>query len=229
MNLYRSAEWSAFRRQVILLDGGACNRCGVLESSGAVLQVHHKQYFAGRLPWQYPFQLCEALCKGCHAAEHDILPPRSGWEFIGCDDLDDLSGSCEYCGESIRHVYMVQHPAWGVMEVGTDCCDNLTGTTEASAYRAKQQRINNRRKTFVSSPRWYTDSPPFHTINHKTAAGRKVQITVMPFAGGHALSIEGKVGKRVFRSIIEAKAAAFDACEFGELDAWLTRSRRARL
>jgi len=229
VNPYRSADWHAFRREVIALDGGACNRCGSRADDGAVLQVHHKQYLVGRKPWEYPFQLCEAICRGCHAVEHGKIPPRTGWEFIGCDDLGDLSGSCDYCGEQIRHVFLVCHPAWSAMEVGTVCCDKLTSTDEASAHLTAVVRMNTRRKTFVSSPRWYTDSQPFHTINQRTAAGWKVQITVAPYRGGYLLVIEGRSGKRVFPSVITAKAAAFDACESGEIDAWLRRTGRGRL
>ncbi len=229
MNPYRSAQWRAFRREVIALDGGACNRCGKPEGTGTVLQVHHKKYLAGRLPWQYPMQLCEAICKGCHAVEHGIIPPPFGWEFIGCDDLGDLSGACDYCNTEIRHVFLVQHVAWGAMEVGTDCCDKLTSTDVASTFMAEVKRLNTRRKTFVSSSRWYTDRQPFHTIDQRTAAGWKVQITVMPCRGGFMLSIEGEHGDKVFPSVASAKGAAFDACESGKLDAWLKRTGRGRL
>jgi hypothetical protein len=228
VNEYRSAEWHAFRREVIALDGSACNRCGARADDGAVLQVHHKQYLAGRKPWEYPFQLCEAICRGCHAVEHGKSPPKTGWEFIGCDDLGDISGSCDYCGEQIRHVFLVCHPAWSAMEVGTVCCDKLTSTDEASAHMAAVARTNTRRKTFVSSPRWYTGGPPFQSITQRTSEGRRVQITVSPARGGYMLTIEGRTGKQIFLSITSAKAAAFDACQFGKLDAWLQRTRRGR-
>lgn len=209
------------------MDGGACNRCGSRVSDGVVLQVHHKQYLAGRKPWEYPFQLCEAICKGCHAVEHGKIPPRSGWEFLGHEDLGDLSGTCDDCQEALRHVFLIHHPDWGAMEVGTDCCDRLTSTDEASANLAAVVRLNSRRKTFVSSSRWYVYRAS-HTIDQRTAAGWKVQITVSPARGGYMLTIEGRTGKQVFQSVTSAKAAAFDACESGTLDAWLKRTRRGR-
>ncbi|MCX7257277.1 MAG: hypothetical protein NTZ64_11205 [Polaromonas sp.] len=134
MKPYRSREWKIFRNEVIRLDGGACSNCGKTASDGAILQVHHKQYFSGRSPWDYPYNLCETLCKGCHAAEHGLIPPKFGWEHVGWDDLGELNGICECCGTSIRYIFLVQHPKWNPMEVGEICCDNLTsiGLTQNS-------------------------------------------------------------------------------------------------
>jgi hypothetical protein len=128
MHHYCTADWRAFRAKVIDLDGGICLTCGRNKANGAVLQVHHKQYLPGHKPWEYPFELCETMCSGCHAALHGHVPPRFGWEHAGWDDLGDLTGTCECCGTSIRYVFMLQHPKWYAMEVGEICCDNLTST-----------------------------------------------------------------------------------------------------
>ena len=142
MNLYRHADWLRFRSEVIKLHGGRCARC--LRSSDAdavVLQVHHKAYVRGRKPWEYGHTECEALCKGCHAVEHGLITPQSGWQLLGSDDLGDLIGNCELCSTELRYIYAIYHEAWGAMAVGTDCCDRLTETTTASELvRARRNR-----------------------------------------------------------------------------------------
>jgi 5-methylcytosine-specific restriction endonuclease McrA len=76
MNPYRSSEWNAFRSQVICLDNDCCVRCGRGEPDRVVFHVHHKTYLPGKLPWQYPFELCETLCAGCHAEHHGKFLPN---------------------------------------------------------------------------------------------------------------------------------------------------------
>lgn len=154
MDAYRSKDWHSFRREVVRLDNQACTLCGRKESEEVILQVHHKQYLQGRKPWEYPYQLCMTVCKGCHAAEHGIIPPKFGWEHVGWDDLGNLDGTCECCGKSIRYVFLVTHKAWTSMEVGEVCCDNLTSTQVASGVMESRRRYSTRLKTFISSTRW---------------------------------------------------------------------------
>src|SRR5947199_154358 len=98
----RGEKWEAFREQILDLDGFACRRCGKRQADGAVLQVHHTIYFPGRMPWDYPPSSCETLCKGCHAEQHGIIKPQTGWELLGWDDAGDLCEHCENCGTEIR-------------------------------------------------------------------------------------------------------------------------------
>jgi hypothetical protein len=119
MKQYRKNDWAVFRKEIIELDGGVCKKCNRSESDGVILQVHHKEYIRGKLPWEYPYQMCETLCKGCHAEEHGRVPPKSGWEYCGSNDLGDLNGTCELCGTSIRYVFYVSHEKWPTLEVGT--------------------------------------------------------------------------------------------------------------
>ncbi|MBL1232819.1 MAG: HNH endonuclease [Flavobacteriales bacterium] len=77
MSLYNRKEWKEYRDNVIESDGGKCVRCGRPDGE-VVLQVHHKIYLTGKLPWEYGTENCETLCKGCHAAEHGIIQPKIG-------------------------------------------------------------------------------------------------------------------------------------------------------
>src|SRR5579872_6876742 len=101
MNLYRSEEWKKFRTEMIRLGDGTCVHCRRMASAGVILQVHHKKYIPGHKPWQYSYDDCEVMCRGCHAREHGIVQPSDGWELFGHDDLGAPDGECERCGTRI--------------------------------------------------------------------------------------------------------------------------------
>jgi len=222
LNPYESADWKRFRAAVIKLDGGVCSRCGRAPDDGAILQVHHKEYLRGRLPWEYRYDACETLCKGCHAAEHGHIPPNYGWEFAGHEDLGDLVGECEKCGTQIRHVFLILHQHWGALEVGEICCDNLTCTELASNHMDSIRRYNERRKTFVSSSRWIAPNGSTERIVQKGIA-----VEVIKSDGFH-LRIFGHDGKLRFDSPLEAKSKVFDLIECGAISDFLERKRELR-
>jgi HNH endonuclease len=207
-NQYRDKRWIKFCEELIELDGGACVRCGRTREDGAILQVHHKQYLSGKLPWEYPFELCETLCKRCHAEEHGKIRPETGWEFVGADDLGDLCGNCERCGTEIRHVFLVQHPEWAPMAVGTVCCDNLTG----SAIASEKRKHNDRLKRFMRSKRW-SEEGGRHLIRQK-----QFNIQIIPEAGEYRIIINNKKGSQLYPSLEAAKTRVFDFIESGEAD-----------
>ena len=218
MDAYRTADWAAFRAEVIRLDGGVCLTCGRSVAKGAILQVHHKQYIPGQKPWEYPFELCETICKGCHAALHGHIPPKFGWEHAGWDDLGDLAGTCECCGTSIRYVFLVQHPKWRPMEVGEICCDNLTSSQAASGFMESRRRYADRLKRFIDSSRWEVSRAGDHHIRQK-----KLHLEVVPKNGSYALRVEGKIGKLLFPTINEAKAKAFEVIESGKAGEYIAK------
>ena len=214
MKAYRKHQWHEFREEVIKLDGGKCSQCQRSRNDGVVLQVHHKRYIQGFMPWEYPVDLCETLCSGCHAKEHGIVRPSHGWEHIGYEDLGSLSGECDLCGQSIRHVFLVIHNRWIPMEVGEVCCEAITGTPEASEHRKHLER----RKRFISSSRWHQTGEQRWTINQD-----QIPITCL-FNGSHyQLEIQGKRGNLSFNSANEARATAFDLIHSGKLKEWVER------
>lgn len=222
MKPYQSPSWKQFRADVIKLDGGACCRCGASKGSGAILQVHHKEYVSGRLPWEYPFEACETLCKGCHAIEHGIIPPNFGWDFLGHDDLGDLIGECDYCGTQIRHVFLISHPKWGALEVGEVCCDNLTCTEVASSHMESIRRFRDRQKTFVSSSRWRGLPSGSEWISQK---GFQVELTQGP---AYRLRVNGLSGQSAYVSSVDAKMKIFGLIESGGLLAYFLSKKRLR-
>ena len=58
--------WIKKRDDVIYQSNSECSKC----SSKHDLNVHHKSYETGKMPWQYPMENFEVLCGSCHAKEH---------------------------------------------------------------------------------------------------------------------------------------------------------------
>jgi hypothetical protein len=220
---YHRKDWQIFRKEVIELDGGVCVKCSRGPLEGAVLQVHHKEYLPGKLPWEYPYELCETLCKGCHASGHGIVRPFSGWECIGYDDLEELSGECELCGNSIRYVFFVQHSKWPTLEVGETCCDHLTDTTAASDHIDSLGRSEARRRRFIQSTRWKHARDGALHIRQKGA-----NLAVESIGQDFRLVVNNVHGKRRFSCVIDAKAFAFEQLENGQLEAFLKKQNGAR-
>jgi hypothetical protein len=211
MQHYRTADWRAFRAKVIRLDGSICLTCGRSSANGAVLQVHHKEYLPGHKPWEYPFNLCETMCSGCHAALHGHIPPKFGWEHVGWDDLGDLSGTCDCCGTAIRYVFMLQHPKWHAMEVGEICCDNLTSTQLASGHMQSRRRYADRLKRFVSSTKWHENPDKSHQIRQKG-----FDVHVVPHGFAYSIWIDWESGNQRFATLHDAKVKAFEVIESGK-------------
>ena len=214
MRNYRRKDWQKFRQEVIELDGGVCVRCGKGPLQGTVLHVHHKQYLKGKMPWEYPYELCETLCQGCHAGEHGIIRPFSGWECFGYDDLGDLSGECELCGNAIRHVYFVGHDKWPSLEVGETCCDHLTSSHEASEHRRFLERL----QRFIDSPRWKPVGDGGLRIVQKRMA-----IVIQPIDQGFCVVVDDNVGKLSFPATVDAKRFILENVENGKFEAYLAK------
>jgi hypothetical protein len=95
---------------------------------------------------------------GCHAREHGKIMPDSDWELSYEDDLGGLEGTCDKCGTELRYVFYIWHKLWGSLAVGTNCCDKLTGTTDASEYTNKRITTQKRCNNFVRSKKWEGDA-----------------------------------------------------------------------
>jgi hypothetical protein len=227
MKNYRKAAWNTFREEVIEFDGGCCSQCGRGREDGVVLQVHHKRYIKGRMPWEYALNDCVTLCKGCHARHHGILGvihprdmgmPSSGWEHTDTHDLEELVGSCELCGTAIRYVFTIEHEDWHPMDVGTICCDHLTGTTFASEYMDEVKKQDRRLKTFLNSKRWKRTDGGVLQIKTLNSI-----VDIALFDGGYRIKVNGVRGKLQFSTEDDAKIKLFDAMENGNLVEYLRR------
>lgn len=218
VNLYADKKWGAFRERVIVLDGGICVECGRGRSDGVVLQVHHKQYISGRKPWEYDYADCETLCRGCHAREHGEIRPDTGWEYVGEDDLGDRVGNCELCDTAIRYVHYVQHEHWEQMGVGTDCCDALTGTREATEARRRLGRF----RRFLASSKWKADGGSY-AIRY-----RAFELAIVPDRAGCKLIIDGVTGRKAYKTVLDAKEFVFDFIDSGQASEFAERRKLRR-
>ena len=124
---YYNEEWKKFTNDVKYRDKYKCLKCGRKEPN-VILQVHHNIYKPELEPWEYPLSDCITLCKGCHAREHKLIEPDSGWTLISIDDLGELTGTCERkgCGADIRYEHVTYHPKCGYKSVGSTCVEHLT-------------------------------------------------------------------------------------------------------
>jgi hypothetical protein len=171
------------------------------------------------MPWEYAYEECQTLCKGCHAEEHGIIMPRSGWFSMGGDDLGEYpAGTCELCGTDLRHIFLIQHPNWGAMSVGTDCHDKLTGTMDAREFHNRSEKLSQKRKRFVSSPRWAELRSGELAIEQQG-----IWLRVAPHGAGYRVLMNAAVGKTEYASVLEAKIKAFDLIESGAASAYLER------
>lgn len=226
MKLYRHKEWKAYCAEQIKLHNGVCSDC-LRSGDEVVLQVHHTKYVKGRLPWEYPYDECEVLCRGCHAKEHGIIMPSKDWELIGEDDLGGLDGECDYCAiqnrqTQLRYTHLVSHPNWGTMTVGAVCCDNLTETTIGSDGHVDFLKHVSRRKTFINSPKWKVAPNGLRSIER---AG--IAIEVVPTDDGKfRINLNDVKGKTDHATLLDAQISAFDYVESGEAAKYLTERRR---
>lgn len=221
MKLYRHKEWKAYCAEQIKLHGGVCAHC-LRSGSEVVLQVHHTKYVKGRLPWEYPYDECEVLCRGCHAKVHGIIKPSKDWELIGQDDLGGLNGECEQCGKELRYAHMVSHPNWGVMIVGEQCCDHLTDSTVGTESHADFLNYLDRRKRFITSEKWCNKPGGVRFIKR---AGIRIEIAPTD-DGQFRINLNGVHGRVNHSTYLDAQISAFDFVESGAAEAFLAKRRR---
>jgi hypothetical protein len=220
MKLYRHKLWLQYRTEQIKLHGGQCARCS-RSSPEVVLQVHHLKYVEGRMPWEYPYNECEVLCKGCHAQEHGIIKPSKDWELIGEDDLGGLDGQCDHCGTELRYTHLVFHRSWGAMIVGAQCCDKLTETLIGSESHVEYLNYVSRRKNFIDSPKWKISSEGIRSIRRASIA-----IRIEPIEGGKfRIHLNKLKGKTKHDSVLDAQVSVFDFIESGKAKEYLTERR----
>ena len=208
-------RWQQFRDEILDRDFHACVKCGRSAKDGAILQVHHLKYILGRVPWEYLHSDCTTLCKGCHAVEHGIIAPRTGWKYVGHDDLGDLRGECDYCGNHIRHVFYVQHPDWQTLGVGTICCDLLTESGTASERIESMARMREKRERFVSSSRWKEYGAMWSITQ------QRIDVQIRWTGSAYVIHLNGVTGTKRFNGLADAKAHVFDVIDGGIAETFL--------
>jgi len=136
---------------------------------------------------------------------------------VGEDDLGGLDGVCDNCGIEIRYVFFIEHPKWNSMAVGTDCCDFLTGNSEATERR----RLVDRKKRFVSSSRW-------KSLPHRSGAvisQTGIQLEIRKTNEQFQIFVDGISGKQRFSTELEARSTTFDLLSAGTIQDFLNRRK----
>lgn len=199
---YRNTAWLEFREKAFEALGYCCQRCHRSDDD-VVLQVHHKVYIDGRKPWEYNLSDCEVLCSGCHAREHGHVKPDYDWNLSHSNDLGSTIGTCELCGSTLRFEFHVFHNDWSEpMVVGTVCCDNLTGTQEATEFRKKE-------KAFLRYLDKWCDSENEESLFQ---ANKRLTFRIIKVGTGvfkvdvYKLGKKVHTGKKTFPSLLEAKS-----------------------
>ena len=173
-----------------------------------VLQAHHKFYLKHLKPWEYEFEDCEALCKGCHARIHGKIPPDADWDFWGEEDFEEPTETCELCGTKIRYVFLVSHPNWPTMEVGEICCDKLTSTKVATEFMKDKRSRVDRKKRFLKSTRW----KPLGRFSEELKE-QGISMIVVHTGKSYRIRVNGKWRDYKFPNVSEAKGEVFEILE----------------
>lgn len=95
---YNSLPWAEKIRKIILRD---LNRCQICESTKS-LEVHHKYYSVGILPYNYPDESLISLCSSCHEEADNLKKELNDFEgefHIGI--LQELQGAKDYYNSHI--------------------------------------------------------------------------------------------------------------------------------
>jgi 5-methylcytosine-specific restriction endonuclease McrA len=72
--LLKEPEWQFVRGRILERDGWKCRNCRAVHN----LQVHHKKYEKGIMPWDYPYENLITLCDRCHKDAHGITESDEG-------------------------------------------------------------------------------------------------------------------------------------------------------
>ena len=86
---YKHPMWQKRRLEMLESADFACGMCGDADSQ---LHVHHRQYFKGRMIWEYADNELEVLCDVCHHEAHELIDAfKSLIATLPVDGLDDVA------------------------------------------------------------------------------------------------------------------------------------------
>lgn len=191
-NLYTNEKWYEFSEKVKHRDNHTCLQCG-RSAPEVVIQVHHEIYTPNKPPWEYALSDCRTLCKGCHAREHGLIEPDTGWTLLSIDDLGGLDGICERknCGNEIRYEHLTYHPKWGYKIVGSTCIEYLT--QEDRLISSHVLKVYKNISDYVNKSAW-----------HRGTTKKGKEYIVSPYSH-HSIRIYGDDKRYSFQIITKIK------------------------
>lgn len=207
--LYKKEEWKEFRKNILEIDDYTCSKCHTCyKDKPYLLHVHHRKYELGKKTWEYNLEDVTTYCRYCHAAEHGYVFDKTGWTYVGVDDLGNLEAKCENCDSPIRYQHTIFHPKYGCWYVGKECAERLTSRGEASAAENREKRRNH------SLNKW----KDIEGSGESTSRIGKYKIKIEQIIDEYYLSIDNYRMELPFRTLIDAKLYAFDIVEDGAVD-----------
>jgi hypothetical protein len=118
--LLRDPRWQKIRLKKLEAADWRCERCMDAETT---LNVHHKRYVKGRMPWEYDEAELAVLCEPCHEAEHESKDLRT--ELLARLDMDGplgVDGFMAYGAGAVSMRVPLQDPLW-------ELCDAIRDTS----------------------------------------------------------------------------------------------------
>lgn len=197
--IYKTKEWESFKKLIFERDNCCCAKCRRSIFDDVRLQVHHLHYRKNTLPWDVPQSDCITLCKGCHAEEHKLTYPKSGWQLLSVLEGDDDDWSfCEWpgCGEPIKYEHEIYHPEVGVLTVGSTCVTYLT--EEAKILNNSIHKIDKKLKTYIEK---------YQSRILKNDNGSQFHFIVLP--KGHEIKLYSSVNNYIYFISVAKKINGF--------------------
>ncbi|WP_236888840.1 hypothetical protein [Desulfoluna limicola] len=99
--LLSDPRWQNKRQKILEALGTKCNRCGSISQ----LQVHHKEYIPGKMPWEYPLNFFEILCENCHSEEHGNKSIKKTCKVCHTP----ISNCYDYCFSCYKNLIQIQN------------------------------------------------------------------------------------------------------------------------
>ena len=102
--LLRSPLWQKKRLKILERDDFTCQHCGSKERE---LQVHHRVYHKGAMPWEYDDSELITLCNQCHEVE----TYEKNYHYETFKDICDLARkiglSEQFIGAAFSYIFSV--------------------------------------------------------------------------------------------------------------------------
>ncbi len=139
--------------------------------------------------------------------------PHKGWHCVDIEDLGEPAATCGMCeSQQIRFVHFMEHHNYPeVLQVGCVCAGHMEGNLVASQAREASMKSRAAKRKRWATRAWKVSAKG---NPHITADGYR--ITVYPRGNGWACTLAGLLSgevqhsRRNFKTIEEAKLAAFD-------------------
>lgn len=107
-------KWQRKRLEVLEIAGFECEDCG---SNEKTLHVHHRQYFKGRMAWEYGNEELAVLCDECHEMAHSVDDRlKQILAVTGSNDALAMVAGFYAHAQILDSAFMCdveQHHAWG--------------------------------------------------------------------------------------------------------------------